>query len=280
MKMKFQTSHLWVSPTGKLTQTFSYHWEDVPDLSDEPELPQEEITWDDIPDPSETFVDVVIRLVESIKQRDQRIPVLECEKEISSSEGILVDTILHQSPEESVRLLNVVSAYAFPGILVKKDPNPRKKIQSSSFQSSMPSDDIARSLFTQAITEWIELVENNIETIIPLFDQAIPIHSAKHRLQMIRKRIEHQYITMPFHVLRNNLTETEIAETADCLYEKKKFEESVTNSEARFLFACILGKNFKSTELASASNNNKHRDRERYPFIKFLSTCRSYYEQK
>lgn len=267
--MKFQTSHLWVSPNGKLTQTFSYHWDDVPDLSNEPEMPVEEIDWDEIPDLSETFVDLVVGLVESIRQRDLRKPYLECEREVLSSEEILIDTILHQSPEESIRLLIEISAHAFPGIL---------------------KDDIARSLFMQAIIEWISVIEKDIESFIPFIDPTLPLQGSIIRLQMIRQRIEHLYISMPIHILPNNLTESEIVETADCLHEQKRFDESVkSKSQARFLLSCQLGKNFKSNELASASQNNRNRGKDKkgkgnpkdsYPFLYSLLQCQFYISQK
>jgi len=263
MKMKFQTSHLWISPNGKLTQTFSYHWDDVPDLSNEPEMPEEEIDWDEIPDRSETFVNLAVALVENIKQRDLRIPDVECEREVLSSEESLIDEILHQSPEESVRLLIEISAHAFPGIL---------------------KNDIDRSLFIQAILEWISVIEKDIESFISLIDPALPIQGSIIRLQMIRHRLEHLYISMPIHILPNNLTATEISETSDCLHEKEKFEKSITKSQARFLFACLLGKNFKSNELASASQNNRARGRgipeDRYPFLNSLLKCQVYLVQK
>jgi hypothetical protein len=263
MKMKFQTSHLWVSPNGKLTQTFSYHWDDVPDLSNEPEIPVEEIDWDEIPDPSETFVNLVVGLVESIRQRDLRIPYLECEREVLSSEEILIDKILHQSPEESIRLLIEIGAHAFPGIL---------------------KNDIARSLFLQAIIEWISVIEDDIDSFISLIDPALPIQGSIIRLRLIRHRIENLYIAMPLHILPNNLTATEIAETTDCLHEMKKFDESITKSQARFLFACLLGKNFKSNELASASQNNRARGKcntkDRYPFFTSALKCQVYLTQK
>jgi hypothetical protein len=51
----------------------------VTDLSNEPEMPEEEIDWDEIPDRSETFVNLAVALIENIKQRDLRIPYVECE---------------------------------------------------------------------------------------------------------------------------------------------------------------------------------------------------------
>ena len=263
--MKSQNLRPSVPHNGKLSQPSLVKqvslssWDDQPDLSDEPDLPEQEINWDEIPDRSEYFVDLLIRLVESIKEHDLRMQGLEAEREILIDEEILVDTVFHQSAEESVRLLIEIGAHAFPGIL---------------------KNDIARSLFIQAILEWISIIENNIEIFVAICDPAIPIHSARHRLQMIRQRMEHLHVSMPLILLPNSFTQAEISEFADSAHKAGKFDKSLVGSQVRFLIACLLGKNFKINELASASQNNKGRGKDKYPFLNSLLKCGVYDTQK